>query len=690
MATYYRWRKYINNPEVRTDTVKEITRHYGSTDDVFVPVWANSYRLDTSSLYPRRLLFYLIDRDSEEIPIGKDSIISPKGSYVAFGSGYSGHSYGYDYSNIYEWDSDISLKFNVAAKTCVVTKVDGTLFVHHWYERKFVEYVYSTDISAYPNGGVSGDYYYDQRTTVTSPTAPTGLTYPNPITTPTVTVSWDAATSNVPDYPVAGYSLVYQINGNGGTSTTVISKKAVLSAKVTVPKNANTIRFAVMSSDTSGRVSNATYSSWVPVYLAPTLSVPTQLMQGQQATINWTAISGADSYTLQRKADTDADWVQVYSGGNTTFSETAGTWTSVQYRVQAVFSGTASGWATSASIPVISASVLMISSTDGDLGTVVNDIPYSISTDTGNQITAKITVNSAVIFSGNVGNSTAGTIPVLDLVNGTGTIVIEASVQATSGTVSAVRTWTYTKAEITFPNAGSVAQLTQQGANIWPKTLAECVRLPGGKTLDEVLESPCQVYAGSYVGTGTYGEGNPNELTFPFKPLAVFVNSGNSGATIPFIRSGTMSKNGSATLTVTWSGGGISWTSNNAANQLNTSGVTYYVFAIGIAAEPGVFLETPQYAESGSVVWNFSIPSGIEIPESGAVNVTVTMTRDGDTPTWTNGRHVTYAVDGADGSGTTAEALVRSSADAPAPTFTIQITNATQKAVYIRITNVSQ
>lgn len=685
MATYYRWRRSTVDSDSVLESEVDSTYSAAQVDPgEYALFWyGNSYTINGDS-------FNISNRQTLTVPIGTNKDLPElTNQYFAIGHATDPDGSGYGMWTHWLYKSSGNLSISWTGTHYSVTS-DAILYKYNigTGPGTFIDYVYSTSSSAYPNGGVSGGYYYDQRTTVTSPTAPTGLTYPNPITTPKVTVSWNAATSNVPNVTIQSYHVVYILNGSPVSG--VVGDTSGTSIQFNVPVNAQTLQFELYARDSNGQSSTFAVGPTVNVYLSPTLTVPSQLMQGQQATISWSAISGADSYTLQRKANTDTDWTQVYSGGNTTFSETAGTWTSVQYRVQAVFSGTAGGWATSASIPVISASALVISGSDGDLGTVVNDIPYTISSDTGNQITATISVNSAVIFSGNVGNSTAGTIPVLDLVNGTGTIVIEASVQATSGTVSAVRTWTYTKAEITFPNAGSVAQLTQQGANIWPKTLAECVRLPGGKTLDEVLESPCQVYAGSYVGTGTYGEGNPNELTFPFKPLAVFVNSGNSGATIPFIRSGTMSKNSSATLTVTWSGGGISWTSNNAANQLNTSGVTYYVFAIGIAAEPGVFLETPQYAESGSVVWNFSIPSGIEIPESGAVNVTVTMTRDGDTPTWTNGRYVTYAVDGADGGGTTAEALIRSSADEPAPTFTIQITNATQKAVYIRITNVSQ
>ena len=453
-------------------------------------------------------------------------------------------------------------------------------------------YVYSTSSTAYPNGGVQGGYYYDQRTTVTSPTAPTGLTYPNPITTPTVTVSWDASTSNVPDISIKTYYLTAEYFTNNNKVSENINVGNATQYQYNIVPGTTSITFQVWAIDNNNQPSAHTIGSTVPVYLAPTLTVPQMVMQGQQVTINWTAISGADSYTVQRKANTDADWVQVYSGPNLTFTETVGAWTSVQYQVQAVFSSGAGGWATSASIPVVSASALVISGTDGDLGTVVNDIPYSISTDTGNQITAKITVNSAVIFSGNVGNSTSDVIPVLDLVNGEGTIVIEASVTASSGPVSAVRTWTYTKSPITFPNAGSAAQLTQQGANIWPKTLAECVRLPGGKTLDEVMAFPCQVYIGSYTGTGTSGAANPCVVNLPFKPLAFTVSlkdtgSGNTiyGQLIWLNGNETggsyLNSSNTGICTLQWGETSVSWYSSAANFQLNVSGYEYQYMAIG-------------------------------------------------------------------------------------------------------------
>ena len=451
-----------------------------------------------------------------------------------------------------------------------------------WYG-DLLGYVYSLDSSAYPSLGVdsSGDYYYSGRTTVESPTAPSGLNTPNPITTPSITVSWSAATSNVPDYPVNLYELSYSVNG--GSSWTVAGTTAGTSLEVDIPAGTTSILFRVRARDSNGQWgSYSTSSTDIPVYLAPTLTVPQMLMQGQQATINWTAITGADSYTLQRKSSADADWVQVYSGTALTFSETAGTWTTVQYRVQAVFDGTPGGWATSAEIPVVSASALVISGQDGDLGTLVNDVPYSISTDTGNQITATITANGAVIFSGNVGNSVADVIPVLDLINGSGTTVIEASVTASSGPVSAVRTWTYTKTMMTFPNAGSIAELTKDGKVMWPETLAEAVRIPGGKTLDQVMGFPCQIYTGSYVGTGTFGEDNPTEITAPFEPkFAIISNNGavNVGNATTVLYCGQTNDGGIADI---WrEGNSIKYYANNVNSQCNSQGTTYRYVILG-------------------------------------------------------------------------------------------------------------
>lgn len=588
MATYYRWRK----SEIRWETVNTV--EYGIATNLNDNETHYVYfrgRVPQIVEYPEGSgqHFYKVNIDEGGRILVDDGVSQETtNDYYIVGvdeNGYGRRAF-----------KGTNLELRGAPTYISVSPLNGTQM--EWREAintpqpgEFVSYVYSTSSSAYPISGVQDGYYYDQRTTVESPTAPTGLTYPNPITTPTVTISWQAATSNT-DYPVDHYRVTILPNHVPSMITyTTTSTTQEISIPLTynnIPVKTVTIR--VIAFDTNGQRSSYYDTSNIPVYFAPTLTVPQMVMQGQSATVSWTAIDGADSYTLQRKANTDADWTQVYSGANLSYSETVGTWTSVQYRVQAVFSGTPGGWAESAAIPVVSSSALVISGTDGDLGTVVNDIPYSISTDTGNQITATITVNSAVIFSGNVGNSTSDTIPVLDLVNGEGTIVIEASVTASSGPVSAVRTWTYTKTLITFPNAGSVAQLTKEGENIFPKTLAECVRLPGGGTLDEITGFPAQVYTASYTGTGTYGASNPTQISFPFIPdLWGIVTTGGQGPANLFPWGATSiygwTNTGYINATCSYSDKTVSISGASAVAQANSSNLEHCFIGIKVGTE---------------------------------------------------------------------------------------------------------
>lgn len=328
---------------------------------------------------------------------------------------------------------------------------------------------------------------------------------------------------------------------------------------------------------------------------APALTVPELAMQGQSVAVSWSELEGADSYTLQRKADTDADWVQVYTGAGLTFTETAGAWTSVQYRVQAVFGGVPGGWAQSAAIPVVSAAALVISGQDGDLGTIVNDVPYSVSTDTGKQIRLTLLVNGAEVYTRMIDSGYANRVLILDLTAGTGTITLKAEVQASSGTASAVRSWTYTKAAIPFETGRvDVMRLLDAGGTAqYPATVAEAVRLPGGKTLDQVTQYPAQVVTGSYVGTGTYGASNPNTLTFSFTPKMVFIQALDSdNYRIEAIYGKTLVNNSHSvsspgiSLNVEWEGNTMTWayassTVSGAGGQLNTAGTTYLYIALG-------------------------------------------------------------------------------------------------------------
>lgn len=210
------------------------------------------------------------------------------------------------------------------------------------------------------------------------------------------------------------------------------------------------------------------------------ITVPAQAMQGNQLAVSWPAVDGADGYILERKANTDADWVQVYSGADLTFSETAGTWESVQYRVKSGANGKYGEYTISSLVDVVPVSILVISGSDGSLGTLTNDVQYVVSSSG----TSALTVTESAGRTTRTFTATNGAtirIPVMDLPTGTGTIKITASTNPGSGVVTATRNWTYSKTAPTFANAGSTAQLQQNGKNIFPLTLLECVR--GGENL---------------------------------------------------------------------------------------------------------------------------------------------------------------------------------------------------------------
>lgn len=104
--------------------------------------------------------------------------------------------------------------------------------------------------------------------------------------------------------------------------------------------------------------------------------------------------------------------------------------------------------------------------------------------------------------------------------------------------------------------------------------------------LISLLSGYSRIATGSYVGTGTYGEANPNTLTFPFTPKVVFID----GATF-FQGDDSPLHLGSHTIgyscVVTWGTNSVSWYStagsanNPVASQGNTERQTYRWVALG-------------------------------------------------------------------------------------------------------------
>lgn len=221
-------------------------------------------------------------------------------------------------------------------------------------------------------------------------------------------------------------------------------------------------------------------------YVVPSvqsITVPGAAMTGQSVDIFFEAADRAESYKLERKVDSNG-WTQVYEGAELAYADTIQPgWTSVQYRVSAGISGVYSTPMVSNTVSIIPTSALVISGTDGNLGTITAPVAYSVTSDTGNQITVTEIINGHERTL----TPTSGqliTIPVSMLDPGAGAITIKASVQAASGIVNQTRNWTYTKTSLALPVAPyRVERLQGKECDVMPQTLAEAVFMPDGSSV---------------------------------------------------------------------------------------------------------------------------------------------------------------------------------------------------------------
>ena len=93
-----------------------------------------------------------------------------------------------------------------------------------------------------------------------------------------------------------------------------------------------------------------------------------------------------------------------------------------------------------------------------------------------------------------------------------------------------------------------------------------------------------RIIYGSYVGTGTYGAGNPNTLTFDFRPLLLIWGDPvyDQYTTVVCMRGRDNQPGPNGRITTIWGNNSVSWYHNSSAQeQANSSGVSYPYVAIG-------------------------------------------------------------------------------------------------------------
>ena len=375
--------------------------------------------------------------------------------------------------------------------------------------------VSSPNSGAYPQNGVSGSNWYEYEGS--DNIDPSSVSIPAVIMPgQQITITVTPGTGKVYGGTV---SYQYQVRLNGGAWQTVATTTAT-TLGYNVPAGTQSIQARVVASDNMGFTSDTYVSSAaVTVVGAPaSITVPGAAMTGQTYEVLWDAVTNVDSYKLERRVDSGS-WTTVYTGPGLSYTDTAVVgWSRVQYRVSAGTGGVYGTPLESDTVDIISATSLVISGADGSLGTITAPVTYSVTSDTGNQITVTETINGhSRTLNPASGAQIAIPVSMIDpAADDAGEITIQASVQATSGTVTQTRNWTYTKTPLTLPTKAYRVEQLQGGAkDVMPLTLAEAVMLPDGSSVADYVNTPT-VFA---------AKTTQNSITMPFTPSMVVFSS---------------------------------------------------------------------------------------------------------------------------------------------------------------------
>ena len=197
---------------------------------------------------------------------------------------------------------------------------------------------------------------------------------------------------------------------------------------------------------------------------------------------------------------------------------------------------------------------------------------------------AAISQSAVIISYSDTGNSNYGTTTILEVMGNQ----IAGSFTDESSTAIALQPGTAGQSiECIFSGTTNAAWVTEG-------QVIDSPGVYGVGIMDGILqvwskERPGQVVTGSYVGTGTYGQSNPNSITFSAPPKVVFVAPTSTGivnspvaCTFVYGMVVAYTTNNGVRLNVNFPGSTLTWytTGNGSASQMNESGVTYNYVAI--------------------------------------------------------------------------------------------------------------
>ena len=461
---------------------------------------------------------------------------------------------------------------------------------------EFVDYISSDKENAYYDGynSSSGYYYVYEGSDNIDPQA---VTLPDPIddgTTIQITVT--PSTEKVYSGTV---SYTYQYRYDSSWRWQTLTTTTALTASLQVPKNTyQTLEVRVQAQDNLGFTSSTWVSSGVKNIIAnqpptaPGIAVDNVYIN-QHLTVTLTPATDPDgtvaSYIIQRRID-GGQWNQVQSGTSLTYTEVVDPdWGTIAYRAAAVDDeGLQGPWATSQTFDVNPGWVI-ISGPDSDLGERPGPFVLEFEVEVvGNpdqdSIVTKVMLDDRDLIVDLLLHDE-------DIVRiyfntkyfaaGTHTIQVTASKEDYTPAMSVFNVYVPTLS--VDPLAGARVEVPQnaQGKPVAWLGLARCILGDDGRDVIQMCGDGLKLAQGSYTGTGTSGQGNPNTLTAGFQPkLAVILAAdGTTSVTILAPASGSTATVGG--LTATFTATGLSYWASTPEAQFNTSGTTYSYYIMG-------------------------------------------------------------------------------------------------------------
>ena len=312
-------------------------------------------------------------------------------------------------------------------------------------------------------------------------------------------------------------------------------------------------------------------------------------VSAQTATITITAATDSDgsvvNYQYERSID-GGQWNIFATANELSQTDTiSADWGTVAYRVCAIDDKGATGAYVTSDTYTVNSGWIIISGPDEALGEMptpftLNLIVNSSDSTAINDIQVIASLDNEEIYNSTINSGTEVMLPVDTRLMSAKTHTLNVSATK-SDYLPAEKSYSFVIPAITSPTGAGIGLQLQdnQGRAVLPYTLGRLVIGKDGKdfnTLIEEIANGIQIASGTYVGTGTYGTEHPNQIPLEFEPQLVLISKDQStmawycGDAVTGARVFTKSANA------------LSWYSgNNAADQLNESGVTYSYFAIG-------------------------------------------------------------------------------------------------------------